>query len=93
MSQRISLEQYREAVNLLAQVFQKLGEQQEMNVLPLLGGVSGAGNIHMALMRLNLMAQQLEQQNKPNDPQPQPTSKEPEPQEDESKYKTGQVIL
>ena len=94
MSQRITIEQYREAVNLLAGVFKQLGEQQEVNVLPLLGGVSGAGNIHMALMRLNLMAQQLEAQSAPKaEESTVETVAKEAPNEDDSKYKAGQVIL
>ncbi len=66
--QKINIEQFKEAINLITRVFKDLGEQRDINILPLLGGISGVGNIHMALIRLNLMAQQIErEQVKKND--------------------------
>lgn len=93
MSQRITLLQFKEAIHLVSKVFKDLGEQTEVNVLPLLGGVSGAGNIHLALMRMNLLAQQMESDEQR---QTQPESKpiiEPEPKQVDAKYKAGTVVL
>lgn len=96
MAQRITVQQFKEAIQIVSKTFKDLGEQKEVNILPLLGGVGGAGNIHLALMRMNLMAQQLEQdgsaqaREKTDVPEP-PQLKKEEVVED--RYKAGQVIL
>lgn len=82
MSQRITIPQFKEAIQVVSKAFKDLGEQKEVNILPLLGGMGGAANIHLALMRMNMIAQQLE-----NDEQ---TNKE---EQVEDKYKSGPVIL
>ncbi len=95
MAQRISVQQFKEAIQVVSKVFKDLGDQREINILPLIGGMAGAGNIHLAIMRMNLLAQQIEadekeQKEEEEIPRVQPLKKE-EPVE--SRYKAGQVIL
>jgi hypothetical protein len=97
MSQKITVQQFKEAIQVVSKAFQTLGDQKEINILPLIGGMGGAGNIHLALMRMNLLAQQLEANQLVNEPVKEETNevKKDEQKEEEVdvRYKAGTVIL
>lgn len=97
MAQKITIQQFKEAIQVVSKTFQTLGEQKEVNILPLIGGLGGAGNIHLALMRMNLLAQQLEaseQAHESTNESSQEVNKESKREESvDSRYKAGTVIL